>query len=46
MLIEGGRLDAALAERAGNVGVIAALEKPLAAARLIELVRARLEEPR
>jgi FixJ family two-component response regulator len=43
MLI-GGRLDAALAERAGNVGVIATLEKPLAAARLVELVLPKLEK--
>jgi FixJ family two-component response regulator len=45
MLI-GGRLDAAIAERAGNLGVIATLEKPLGEARLVELVRAGLEEPR
>jgi two-component system response regulator FixJ len=38
-ILIGGRLDASIAGRAAELGVIAVLEKPLAAARLIELVR-------
>ena len=38
-----GRLDAVIAERADQFGVIAVLEKPFAAARLVELVRAGLD---
>jgi FixJ family two-component response regulator len=41
-----GRLDAGIAERADQFGVIAVLEKPFAAARLVELVRAGLEQRR
>jgi FixJ family two-component response regulator len=34
-----GRLDPAIARRAGELGVVATLEKPFPAARLIDLVR-------
>jgi FixJ family two-component response regulator len=37
-----GRLDAGIAQRAGEVGVLALLEKPFPVARLVELVRASL----
>jgi len=38
-----GRLDAGIPKRASKLGVIAVLEKPPAATRLVELVRAGLE---
>jgi FixJ family two-component response regulator len=38
-----GRLDAAITARANELGVTAVLEKPLAVARLIALVRASVE---
>jgi two-component system, LuxR family, response regulator FixJ len=40
------RFDTAIANRAAKLGVIATLEEPLALARLIELVRGGLQEPR
>jgi FixJ family two-component response regulator len=38
-----GRLDAGIAQRAGEFGVLALLEKPFPVARLVELVRGSLE---
>ena len=40
-----GRLDAAIAERADRLGVLAVLEKPFSAARLVELIRGALDDP-
>jgi FixJ family two-component response regulator len=40
-----GRLDARIAERAGELGVRATLEKPFAVARLVELIGAALAAP-
>jgi len=37
-----GRLDAGIAQRAGEFGVLALLEKPFPVARLVELVRGSL----
>ncbi len=37
-----GRLDAAIAQRAGRLGVLAVLEKPFPVARLVELIRRAL----
>ena len=37
-----GRLDAGVAQRAETLGVLAILEKPFAAARLVELVQRAL----
>jgi two-component system, LuxR family, response regulator FixJ len=37
-----GRLDAAIGRRAGALGVMAVLEKPFPAARLVDLVRSAL----
>jgi FixJ family two-component response regulator len=40
-----GRLDARIAQRAGELGVRAVLEKPFAVARLVELVGGALAAP-
>ena len=45
-ILIGGKLDAGIARRAAKLGVIAVLEKPLAVARLIELVRSGLARAR
>ena len=41
-ILIGGRLDARIAQRAVELGVVAVLDKPFAVARLVELVRAGL----
>jgi two-component system, LuxR family, response regulator FixJ len=45
-IVLSGRLDAAITEHAGKLGFIAMLEKPPTVARLVELVRGRMEERR
>ena len=40
-----GRLDAGIAQRAGELGVLAVLEKPFPVSRLVELVRSALGPP-
>ena len=40
-----GRLDAGIAQRAGELGVLAILEKPFPVTRLVELVRNALGPP-
>jgi len=45
-ILVSGRLDAATAVRAGKLGAIAVLEKPLAVTQLVDLVRGGLEPPR
>ncbi|MNC96361.1 response regulator FixJ [compost metagenome] len=40
-----GRLDAGIAQRAGELGVLAILEKPFPVTRLVELVRSTLGPP-
>lgn len=45
-ILVSGRFDAVIGDRAGKLGVIAILEKPLAVARLVEVVRGGLAGPR
>jgi two-component system response regulator FixJ len=40
-----GRLDAGIAQRAGELGVLAILEKPFPVSRLVELVRSTFRAP-
>jgi two-component system, LuxR family, response regulator FixJ len=38
-----GRLDATITQRAGQLGILAVLEKPFSTGRLLELIRSALE---